>query len=175
MTINLGRAQTPGSNCNEPVIAPTGLVAYSKHIRAQDAPVPLPSLPSSLYQGYNGGPLVRPVRGCPLLVNYAQKNKSTNHLAGPLTIQIFLHLAPIAAPIILGVAAARVQQQPCPPHIAGAAYLLATLALCARTRATFPDFETAGAETAIPMFSESQSNDWLRATLALRDLSLPKG
>ena len=89
------------------------------------------------------------------LVNKAQQNSSTDPHTGPVTIADpqLLRLALIAVPVILDMAARiqQQQQQPCPPYIAEAVYLRATLAasgafpdlLRQNLRAAFRDFETA--------------------------------
>src|SRR6266550_6691402 len=87
------------------------------------------------------------------LVNRSQQNSSTDPTTGPASIADpnLIRLAHIAVPIILDIASRAQQNQPCPPHVAEAIYIRATLAasgafpdlLRQNLRSAFRDFETA--------------------------------
>ncbi|KAF8319199.1 hypothetical protein F5887DRAFT_905608 [Amanita rubescens] len=84
------------------------------------------------------------------LVNRSQQNSSTDPTT-PIADPNLIRLAHVAIPIILDIASRTQQHQPCPPHVAEAIYIRATLAasgtfpdlLRQNLRSAFRDFETA--------------------------------
>ena len=148
---------------------PPGSVAYRKHIRAQDAPIPTIAT-EPIQQTLSKSPWYSDV------VSYAQQSTSTHPLAGPHGAgthrhQTSVQFSPIAAPI-LDMAAAKVQeQQPSPPTLQG---LPISPQSWPSVLEPVPHSPPLKPPTQKLLFLCYQSNDGQRVTLMLRDLSLPK-